>query len=129
MCELPHTCNTILALRYVSCKFADKKVKYTDTHFRAKNGKASWNWRFRVPVDMDSFMKNQRLELQIWDRDITADDCGGSCQVPPASFSRHILVASRPSERAAACGASPRWLTATDTLLHMGRVKGIGASR
>jgi hypothetical protein len=26
---------------------------------------------------MEAFMKNQRLALQIWDCDITADDCGG----------------------------------------------------
>jgi len=70
-----------LADWYVTCRFAGGKEKKTDTHFRAKNGKASWNWRFRIPVEMDSFMKNQRLELQIWDRDITADDNGGFCQV------------------------------------------------
>ena len=66
-----------LADWYVMCRFADCPKQHSDTHFRAARGKASWNWRFKFDVTMSQFMKNQRLVLQIWDRDITADDCGG----------------------------------------------------
>jgi len=42
----------------------------TDTHWRAKNGKASWNWRFKFPVTLTENMKFQRVNLQFWDVDI-----------------------------------------------------------
>lgn len=34
-----------LADWYVSCRFAECGKQLSDTHFRAKHGKASWNWR------------------------------------------------------------------------------------
>ena len=58
------------------CQLGEQRLE-TDTHFRAKNGKASWNWRFKFNVTMSTYMKYNRLILQLWDRDITADDCGG----------------------------------------------------
>jgi len=79
-----------LADWYVGVEFSGNKKRYTDTHFRAKNGKASWNWRFKIPVDMDSFMKHQRLTVQIWDKDITADDCGGECSVSLTRWMKRI---------------------------------------
>ena len=66
-----------LADWYVTCRFGECSKQHSDTHFRAQAGKASWNWRFKFPVTMSQFMKNQRLALQIWDLDLTADDCGG----------------------------------------------------
>ena len=67
---------TGLADWYVTCSFAQSPAQQTDTHFRAKHGKASWNWRFKFPVTLKARMKYQRLRLQLWDKDITADDCG-----------------------------------------------------
>jgi len=72
-----------LADFYVTVKFLSATQVLetsTDTHFRAANGKASWNWRCKFPVSLDSFLKDQRLELYLWDKDIlpNSDDVGGS---------------------------------------------------
>jgi len=79
-----------LADWYVSVDHAGQTKKYTDTHFRARDGKASWNYRFRIPVEMDSFMKHQRLTLACWDKDITADDCGGEVSVSLTRWMKRI---------------------------------------
>ena len=64
-----------LADLYVAARFgADGKEKRTDTHFRARNGRASWNYRYKWPVEMDANMKFQYLTLQLWDKDITSND-------------------------------------------------------
>jgi len=53
-------------------------VLRTDTHFRAKNGKASFNWRLKYPITLSSAMKYQRLQVQLWDKDlISANDMIG----------------------------------------------------
>lgn len=46
----------------------------TDTHWRAKDGKASWNWRLKFPCTLTESMKYQRLTLQLWDKDILTSD-------------------------------------------------------
>jgi len=46
----------------------------TDTHLRAKEGKASFNWRLKFPVTLTDHMKYQRVTIQLWDKDLfTAD--------------------------------------------------------
>ena len=64
---------------YVKAIFADQEEKLTDTHFRAREGRASWNWRFKWRVQLDSFIKYQRLILQLWDKDMIpgSDDAMG----------------------------------------------------
>ena len=47
----------------VICQLGEQRLE-TDTHFRAKNGKASWNWRLKFPVTLTSSMKYQRLNVQ-----------------------------------------------------------------
>ena len=45
----------------------------TDTHWRAKKGKASWNWRLLFDVELGHStraMKFPYLHLQLWDKDI-----------------------------------------------------------
>jgi len=53
----------------------------TDTHWRAKKGKASWNWRLIFDVELGHntrAMKFPYLHLQLWDRDILKwNDCAG----------------------------------------------------
>ena len=68
-----------LADLYVAARFgADGKEKRTDTHFRARDGRASWNYRYKWPVQMDANMKFQYLTLQLWDKDIaSSNDCIG----------------------------------------------------
>mmetsp|Transcript_20593 Transcript_20593/g.43766 ORF Transcript_20593/g.43766 Transcript_20593/m.43766 type:complete len:299 (+) Transcript_20593:2-898(+) len=61
----------------VICQLGEDRQE-TDTHFRAKNGKASWNWRLKFPVTMSSSMKFQRLQVQMWDKDLlTSNDMIG----------------------------------------------------
>jgi len=79
-----------LADWYVSVDHSGQSRKCTDTHFRARDGKASWNYRFKIPLEMDSFMKHQRLTVQCWDKDITADDCGGECSVSLTRWMKRI---------------------------------------
>jgi hypothetical protein len=50
-----------------------KRVR-TDTHFRASDQKASWNWRFKFPVTLKHNSKAWRLHLQLWDMDIDFND-------------------------------------------------------
>lgn len=53
----------------------------TDTHWRAKKGKASYNWRLLFDVELGHStraMKFPYLHLQLWDRDILKwNDCAG----------------------------------------------------
>jgi hypothetical protein len=55
--------------------------KETDTHWRAKKGKASWNYRLVYDVELGHStraMKFPYLYLQLWDRDILKwSDCAG----------------------------------------------------
>lgn len=53
----------------------------TDTHWRAKKGKASFNWRLLFDVELGHStraMKFPYLHLQLWDRDVVKwNDCAG----------------------------------------------------
>uniref|UniRef100_K3WXL3 C2 domain-containing protein n=1 Tax=Globisporangium ultimum (strain ATCC 200006 / CBS 805.95 / DAOM BR144) TaxID=431595 RepID=K3WXL3_GLOUD len=57
----------------------DEKAQSTDTHWRAKNGKASFNWRMKfdleLPIDPDSEADKGYLHFQMWDKDLLYDDC------------------------------------------------------
>lgn len=57
----------------------DDKAQATDTHWRAKNGKASFNWRMKfdleLPIDPDSEADKGYLHFQMWDKDLLYDDC------------------------------------------------------
>jgi hypothetical protein len=51
----------------------------TDTHWRSKKGKASFNWRMKFDVELGHntrAMKFPRLHFQMWDRDVVKwNDC------------------------------------------------------
>ena len=51
---------------------ASTNRKQTDTHWRAKNGEGSFNWRWNFPVTMP--LKDMQLTLQAWDKDIIGSD-------------------------------------------------------
>eukprot|EP00633_Aureoumbra_lagunensis_P005480 CAMPEP_0197308502 /NCGR_PEP_ID=MMETSP0891-20130614/6865_1 /TAXON_ID=44058 ORGANISM="Aureoumbra lagunensis, Strain CCMP1510" /NCGR_SAMPLE_ID=MMETSP0891 /ASSEMBLY_ACC=CAM_ASM_000534 /LENGTH=1990 /DNA_ID=CAMNT_0042792899 /DNA_START=20 /DNA_END=5992 /DNA_ORIENTATION=+ len=55
------------------CQFwiGDSRKQKTDIHWRCRYGKASWNWRIKIPVTLplDSPEKG-RLAIQLWDQDI-----------------------------------------------------------
>ena len=88
---------------FVSCRFAECPQQTTDTHWFAKNGKASWNWRFKFPVTMSAFQRHQRLLIQLWDKDaLTANDCGGEAVLDLTAPWFKRMFARRKS---ATCGA------------------------
>jgi hypothetical protein len=58
----------------------------TDTHFRAQEQKAAWNWRFKMPITLrhnihDPRHPPWRLHLQLWDMDINFNDFAGATEL------------------------------------------------
>jgi hypothetical protein len=49
-----------------------RQQKQTDTHWRCKGGKASFNYRWTFDVQVP--MKHSRLVLQAWDRDLLSNN-------------------------------------------------------
>ena len=51
----------------------------TDTHFRAAGGTAAWNYRLKFDVTLTPTSRNQRIHLEVWDRDMVPgmDDPAG----------------------------------------------------
>ncbi|DAZ97328.1 TPA: hypothetical protein N0F65_003692 [Lagenidium giganteum] len=68
----------------------DDRAQTTDIHWRAKDGKASFNWRMKfdleLPVDKDSELEKGYLHLQMWDKDLVYDDCLADSIVDLSSF-------------------------------------------
>jgi hypothetical protein len=66
---------------FVKCWPEGCQPAETDTHWRAKKGKASFNWRLLFDVELGHStraMKFPYLHLQLWDRDILKwNDCAG----------------------------------------------------
>ena len=65
---------------YAECFMEGGKKQRTDTHWRAKNGKGSFNWRMKFPIMMPMKEEFRRLHVTLWDKDIIgANDaiCGG----------------------------------------------------
>jgi hypothetical protein len=67
-------------------------VQETDTHWRAKKGKASWNWRMLFDVELGHntrAMKFPYLHLQLWDRDLLKwSDCAGEGMIDLGPYYR-----------------------------------------
>lgn len=67
------------------CKFwiGGSKKQSTDIHWRCQSGRASWNWRIKIPVTLplDS-PEDSRLTLQLWDQDVIKwNDVVGEAQI------------------------------------------------
>ncbi|KAJ8603740.1 hypothetical protein CTAYLR_000260 [Chrysophaeum taylorii] len=68
---------------YAEFWIGDSRKQKTDIHWRCRNGKASWNWRIKIPVvlPLDSPEKG-RLNVQLWDQDIIKwNDVIGDAQI------------------------------------------------
>ncbi|UIZ28727.1 hypothetical protein KXD40_009391 [Peronospora effusa] len=77
---------------FVKCWFQnhDDRSQSTDTHWRARHGRASFNWRMKfdvkLPLDPEKEADRGCLHLQMWDRDIVYDDCLADAVVDLTSF-------------------------------------------
>ena len=75
------------------CGYGGEQPRETDTHLRAPNGAACWNWRFKYAVTLSPWAEDglrQRLLLQLYDKDIfSAHDNIGEAQLDLQSWSVH----------------------------------------
>lgn len=66
---------------FVKCWPEGCKAQETDTHWRCKKGKASFNWRMLFDIELGhntKLMKFPYFHIQLWDRDILKwNDCAG----------------------------------------------------
>lgn len=62
---------------YVRAWVNQDKAMETDTHYRCQNGRGSWNWRLKFPLEIEETPRFF-LNLQFWDRDFfSANDVIG----------------------------------------------------
>ncbi|KAJ1449086.1 hypothetical protein M885DRAFT_622839 [Pelagophyceae sp. CCMP2097] len=56
---------------YAQFWVGDSKKQKTDVHWRCRNGRASWNWRLKFPIELPlASPELGRLNMQLWDQDI-----------------------------------------------------------
>ena len=82
----------------------------TDTHYRALNGQASWNWRmkFKLMLDEDSKVI---ANLSLWDRDLlSANDPIGSHSL---DLTEITVEAVRTGEKQVKVGSPEKWVQRT----------------
>ncbi|KAG1697428.1 hypothetical protein DVH05_016302 [Phytophthora capsici] len=83
---------TDLSDLFVKCwlQSHDEKSQSTDTHWRAKHGRASFNWRMKfdveLPIDPEKEADRGYLHFQMWDRDVVYDDCLADAVVDLTAF-------------------------------------------
>lgn len=83
---------TDLSDLFVKCwlQNRDDRSQSTDTHWRAKHGRASFNWRMKfdieLPLDPEKEADRGHLHLQMWDRDVVYDDCLADTVVDLTAF-------------------------------------------
>ena len=81
-----------LADWFATCRFGDSTEARTDTHWRAREGRASWNWRFKFGATLRQGMKYQRLQLSLWDKDVvSANDFVGSATLELEPWMRALF--------------------------------------
>ncbi|GMF53162.1 unnamed protein product [Phytophthora fragariaefolia] len=83
---------TDLSDLFVKCWLQDRddNSQSTDTHWRARHGRASFNWRMKfdveLPLDPEKEADRGYLHFQMWDRDVVYDDCLADAVVDLTSF-------------------------------------------
>ena len=66
---------------YIVGKLNQLPDKQTDTHFRAANGRGSWNWRLKYSITLPNPLANI-LKLQVWDKDfLSGNDLISECSI------------------------------------------------
>ncbi|KAJ3432654.1 c2 calcium-dependent membrane targeting [Anaeramoeba flamelloides] len=53
---------------FVTCQMNEGKKQSSDIHWRSKDGKGAFNWRYKFPIELPA--RVARLKLQLWDKDI-----------------------------------------------------------
>eukprot|EP00298_Acanthocystis_sp_HF-20_P010837 c19077_g1_i1.p1 GENE.c19077_g1_i1~~c19077_g1_i1.p1 ORF type:complete len:1291 (+),score=523.40 c19077_g1_i1:39-3875(+) len=80
---------------YVSVELqgnAQTQKKDTDIHWRASDGKGSFN--YRIVFDVELPMKKPRLTFQVWDQDIIgSNDALGEVTINPKTLQRAMIAA------------------------------------
>jgi len=105
---LPHDMLTSMNDLYASVRYASAEEQRTDTHWRCNDGAASFNWRCVWRVSLGHRRKiNERLRLQLWDRDLLKyNDSIGEVVVPLGPlFGRAYRERARAASSAAAIAA------------------------
>ena len=60
---------------FIRCQIEGGTWKETDIHFRARDGKGSFNWRMKFPLQLPLLEGlNDRFKLQVWDKDLIESD-------------------------------------------------------
>lgn len=83
---------TSLSDLFVKCWLQSKhqEAQFTDTHWRAKRGRAAFNWRMkfpvRLPIESEDEAERGHLHLQLWDKDVLYDDCLADTVLDLSSF-------------------------------------------
>merc|ERR1711871_572202 len=77
---------------FVKCWPEGSDPQTTDTHWRAKKGKASWNYRLLFDVELGHNTRAHKfpyLHIQMWDKDILKyNDCVGETMLDIGKFYR-----------------------------------------
>lgn len=80
---------------YTRCWIEGQRPQETDTHWRAKGGKGSFNWRFKFDIELP--YDHPVLTFQLWDRDILKwNDCIAESSVDISPFFRKARFAEKP---------------------------------
>uniref|UniRef100_M4BZV0 C2 domain-containing protein n=1 Tax=Hyaloperonospora arabidopsidis (strain Emoy2) TaxID=559515 RepID=M4BZV0_HYAAE len=93
---------TDLSDLFVKCwlQNRDDKSQITDTHWRAKHGRASFNWRMKfdieLPLDPEREADRGCLHFQMWDRDVVYDDCLADSVVDLTPFLKTAFKTGQP---------------------------------
>jgi hypothetical protein len=91
---------------FVSCQIGtDVSTKQeTDTHWNAKDGYGSFNWRMKFPVELPN--TQPRLKIALWDKDlVSANDSIGEALVDLSRFFKRAYKTGKGFELA------DQWLT------------------
>ncbi|OQS01372.1 hypothetical protein ACHHYP_01203 [Achlya hypogyna] len=87
---------------FVRCELDGADHQDTDIHWRAKKGKASFNYRMKFPVTLGHKQHNSkfpRFKLQMWDKDIvTSNDCLAEADLDLAIPFKKALAAKGPMQ-------------------------------
>ncbi|KAF0685790.1 Aste57867_22398 [Aphanomyces stellatus] len=85
---------------FVRCQLEGSDYQDTDIHWRAKKGKASFNWRMKFPVTLGHKQHNSKFpyfKMQMWDKDIfSSNDCIAEGVVDMTTYFKQVCKLKAP---------------------------------